>query len=284
MTLRFAIQKSGRLREDSIDLIKKLGIHISRNSSFLKFESKNFPVEFLYLRDDDIPGYVEAGVADLGIVGENVLAEKSSSVNTVRELGFAHCKLSVAVPKESTVTCLKDLEGKKIATSYPNILTEYAKEKNINIKTHFISGSVEVAPAINIAPAIFDIVSTGSTLIQNGLKAVETIFKSQAVLIANNDLSKEKNKEYSDFLFRLDAVLQASNYKYVVLNSPKGSIDKVKDLLPGLKSPTISPHSDPNWVSMYSVVKENEFWSVLEQLKEAGAEGIIILPVEKMIL
>ena len=272
MTLRLAIQKSGRLREDSVELIKKLGINISTASEFLRFESKNFPIEFLFLRDDDIPGYVENGVADLGIVGENVLAEKSAKVRVVKKLGFANCRLSIAVPKSSKIKSIKDLEGQKIATSYPNILKKYARNHKIKLNIHYIGGSVEVAPAIDIAPAIFDIVSTGSTLIQNGLKEIETIFKSH-----------KRKKALRDLLFRLDAVLQAGNYKYVVLNCPTNAIENITKILPGIKSPTISPHSDKNWVSMSSVVEESVFWEVLENLKKAGAQGILVMPIEKMI-
>ena len=283
MTLRLAIQKSGRLREDSVELIKKLGINISTASEFLRFESKNFPIEFLFLRDDDIPGYVENGVADLGIVGENVLAEKSAKVRVVKKLGFANCRLSIAVPKSSKIKSIKDLEGQKIATSYPNILKKYARNHKIKLNIHYIGGSVEVAPAIDIAPAIFDIVSTGSTLIQNGLKEIETIFKSQAVLIGNRNISDKRKKALRDLLFRLDAVLQAGNYKYVVLNCPTNAIENITKILPGIKSPTISPHSDKNWVSMSSVVEESVFWEVLENLKKAGAQGILVMPIEKMI-
>lgn len=281
--LRLAIQKSGRLSEDSIKLINECGIEFSNGGGKLKSTSTNFPVEFLFLRDDDIPGYVSDGVADIGIIGENVSIETQKKVTTVDRLGFSKCRLSIGVPKDFYYEGPQSLTGKKIATSYPNILNDFLHEHNIHATIHEISGSVEIAPGIGLADAICDIVSSGSTLISNGLKEVETVFRSEAILIANENLSAAKNKILHDLLFRINAVKRAKNTKYILLNAPNESIDKIISLLPGVKSPTIMPLAKEGWSSLHSVVKENEFWQVIESLKAHGAEGILVIPIEKII-
>jgi ATP phosphoribosyltransferase len=282
--LRLAIQKSGRLSEDSIKLIKECGIEFSSGGGTLKSVAYNFPIEFLFLRDDDIPGYVADGVADIGIVGENVSEEKRQKVRAVEKLGFSKCRLSIAVTKSFNYKEKSDINGMKIATSYPNILSGYLKENNIKASIHEISGSVEIAPSIGLSDAVCDIVSSGSTLISNGLKEAEVVFRSEAVLIACPELSKGKLKTLDDLLFRISAVRNAHNTKYILLNAPDKSIDTIISLLPGVKSPTIMPLAKTGWSSLHSVVKENEFWQVIEKLKAAGAEGILVIPIEKIIL
>ncbi len=285
MTLiRFAVQKSGRLRDNSLDIIKRLGVKIPHNKEMLRLESSNFPIEFLFLRDDDIPGYVEQGVADVGIVGENVLKETGAKVKIARRLDFSHCRLSIAVAHANPAKSLKDLEGKSIATSYPNILKKYAKKQDVNLDIRFISGSVEVAPGIKLADGIFDIVSTGSTLIQNGLREIEVVMQSQAVLAASPNLSPEKQQILDNLLFRLDAILKAGDYKYIVMNVPKSVLPDVQKLLPGLKHPTITQLYDPDWYSISTVVKEAEFWTSIEKLKIAGAQDILVMPIEKLVI
>jgi ATP phosphoribosyltransferase len=281
--LRLAVQKSGRLHDDSIKLMKECGIEFSNGGGTLKSTATNFPIEFLFLRDDDIPGYVADGVADIGIVGDNVNAEKKKAVKTVEKLGFSRCRLSVAVSKSFDYKDKKQLNGMKIATSYPNILDSFLKENKISAEIHEISGSVEIAPSIGLSDAVCDIVSSGSTLMSNGLKEVEVIFRSEAVLISSEDLSKEKKKILDDLLFRISAVRNARNTKYILLNAPNKSLDTIISLLPGVKSPTIMPLAQEGWSSLHSVVNENEFWHVIEKLKAAGAEGILVLPIEKII-
>jgi len=281
--LRLAIQKSGRLSEDSIKLIKECGIDFSNGGGTLKSAAYNFPIEFLFLRDDDIPGYVADGVADIGIVGENVATEKRMNVTTIDKLGFSACRLSIAVPKTFDYKDKTSVNGLKIATSYPNILSDFLEKNKLKASIHEISGSVEIAPSIGLSDAVCDIVSSGSTLISNGLKEAEVIFRSEAVLIACPDLSKEKKKTLDDLLFRMNAVRKARDTKYILLNAPNHSIDKITSLLPGVKSPTIMPLAKEGWSSLHSVVKENEFWQVIEKLKEAGAEGILVIPIEKII-
>jgi len=283
-TLKIAIQKSGRLSEQSIALIKECGIHFNNAVGKLTASANNYPVEILFLRDDDIPGYVTDGVADIGIVGENVLLEKQASVITILQLGFGKCRLSLAVPKALEYNGLKDLAQHKIATSYPNILSDYLKRNNIEATIHEISGSVEIAPGIGLADAICDLVSSGSTLLSNGLKEVETVLKSQAVLVANNNLSVAKAQQLDDFLFRIKAVQAAKNNKYILLNAPNTAITEIIDILPGIKSPTIVPLADSGWSSIHSVVNENEFWQIIDKLKAAGAQGILVVPIEKMIV
>lgn len=281
--LRIAVQKKGRLSEDSLGMIKECGIKVPSAGGNLRAEAYNFPLEFLFLRDDDIPGYVADGTADIGIVGDNENAEKEVDVDTVKHLGFSKCRLSIGIPKSMAYDGPKDLEGKKIATSYPNILRKWLEEKNINAKIHEISGSVEIAPGIGLADAICDLVSTGSTLISNGLKEAEVIFKSDAVLIANKTLAGEKKAILEKMLFRIEAVMEARSFKYITMNAPNESIDDVIALLPGVKSPSIAPLAQKGWSSIHSVVDENEFWPVIEGLKNAGAEGILVLPIEKII-
>ncbi|HEX8547482.1 MAG TPA: ATP phosphoribosyltransferase [Cytophagaceae bacterium] len=281
--VRLAIQKSGRLSEDSIKLIKECGIDFSNGGGTLKSVASNFPVEFLFLRDDDIPGYVADGVADLGIVGENVAVEKRKKVNTIEKLGFSKCRLSIGVSKDFNYQGTESLDGLRIATSYPHILSDFLFENNIKATIHEISGSVEIAPSIGLSDAVCDIVSSGSTLISNGLKEAEVIFRSEAVLVACPTLAPAKVQVLEDLLFRIKAVKSAKNTKYILLNAPNDSIDKIISLLPGVKSPTIMPLAQKGWSSLHSVVKENDFWQIIEELKKAGAEGILVIPIEKII-
>ncbi|MCJ8163681.1 ATP phosphoribosyltransferase [Pontibacter sp. E15-1] len=282
--LRLAIQKSGRLSEDSLKLIRECGISFITSSLKLKTESTNFPLEILYLRDDDIPGYVADGVADIGIVGQNVLVEEGKQSLTVEKLGFSKCRLSLAVPKSDRYESVQDLNGKNIATSYPNLLQAYLQEQGVEAHIHTISGSVEIAPSIGLAEAICDIVSSGSTLISNGLKEVERVFKSEAVLIANDKLSEEKRQILDKLLFRIQAVQRAQKAKYILLNAPNDKLQEISDLLPSIKSPTILPLSESGWSSLHSVVNEDDFWEIIEKIKDAGAQGILVIPIEKMIV
>lgn len=281
--LRLAIQKSGRLSEDSLKLIRECGISFITSSLKLKTESTNFPLEILYLRDDDIPGYVADGVADIGIVGENVLVEEGKQELAIEPLGFSKCRLSLAVPKSAEYDSIEDLEGKNIATSYPNLLQAYLSEKGVKAHIHTISGSVEIAPSIGLADAICDIVSSGSTLISNGLREVERVFKSQAVLIAHKELSDEKRAILDKLLFRIHAVQRAQRTKYILLNAPNDKVDEIVSLLPGMKSPTVLPLAEKGWSSVHSVVNEDDFWGIIERLRDAGAQGILVVPIEKMI-
>lgn len=281
--LRLAIQKSGRLSEDSIKLIKECSIDFSSSGATLKSTAYNFPIEILYLRDDDIPGYVADGVADIGIIGGNVSAEKKTNVLTVNNLGFSRCRLSIGVPKNFDYQGAKSLEGKKIATSYPNILSDFLFENGVKAYIHEISGSVEIAPSIGLADAVCDIVSSGSTLISNGLKEVDVVYRSEAVLISHPTLSDAKKKILDEMLFRIASVKTAKNTKYILLNAPNKSLDIITKLLPGVKSPTVMPLAETGWSSLHSVVREDEFWDVIGKLKEAGAEGILVLPIEKII-
>ncbi|WP_080056337.1 ATP phosphoribosyltransferase [Spirosoma aerolatum] len=281
--LRIALQKSGRLSEDSYQLFKECGIRFDYGTGKLKSVSSNFPAEFLFLRDDDIPGYVEDGVADLGIVGENVAVEMGRQVQTIHKLGFSKCRLSIAVPRGTDWTGIQCLEGKNIATSYPNLLGSYLNEQGVRAEIHEISGSVEIAPSIGLAEAVCDIVSSGSTLLSNGLKEVETIFRSEAILIAPNELNEEKQELVDKLLFRIKAVQVAKNNKYIVLNAPNDSLNQITALLPGMKSPTVTPLATEGWSSVHSVLNENEFWENIEAIRAAGAEGILVIPIEKMI-
>ncbi|WP_057938104.1 ATP phosphoribosyltransferase [Algoriphagus resistens] len=282
--IRIAVQKSGRLSEDSLSLIKECGIKFYNGTGKLKSTSTNFPIEFLFLRDDDIPGYVADGVADLGIVGQNEVVEKDKNVTTMKALGFSKCRLSLAVAKGQEYNGVHFFNGKNIATSYPKILGDYLKSQNINADIHEISGSVEIAPSIGLAEGICDIVSSGSTLMMNGLKEVEEIFKSEAVLIANNDLADWKKEIAEKLLFRINAVQKGKSNKYVLLNAPNESIDKIISLIPGMRSPTILPLAQQGWSSVHSVLNEDQFWENIEELRAAGAEGILVVPIEKMIL
>jgi len=282
--LKIAIQKSGRLSEKSLELLKDCGIKISTSNRKLRTESPNFPIEVLFLRDDDIPQYVEQGVADIGILGENEVWEKDKNVTQIRQLGFAGCKLCLAIPKDEIYTDLSYFQDKKIATSYPRILVKFFQEKGINVKIEEIGGSVEIAPSIGLANAIFDIVSTGSTLLTNGLKQVETVVESQAVLISNQNLDAEKQAILDRLLFRIEAVKQSSANKYILLNAPNEKLEEIIALLPGMKSPTVLSLAEKGWSSIHTVIKEDTFWDIIEQLKALGAEGILVLEIEKMIL
>ncbi|RYE96918.1 MAG: ATP phosphoribosyltransferase, partial [Oxalobacteraceae bacterium] len=276
-------QKSGRLSEDSYQLFKECGIRFDYGTGKLRSVSSNFPAEFLFLRDDDIPGYVEDGVADLGIVGENVAVETGRSVNTIHKLGFSKCRLSIAIPRGTDWAGIQDLTGKSIATSYPTLLGNYLKGKGVSADIHEISGSVEIAPGIGLAEAVCDIVSSGSTLLSNGLQEVETIFRSEAILIANPELDTDKQTLVDKLLFRIKAVQAAKNNKYIVLNAPNHAIGQITSLLPGMRSPTVTPLATEGWSSVHSVLNENEFWENIEAIRAAGAEGILVIPIEKMI-
>ena len=282
--LKIAIQKSGRLSENSLKLLKECGIDIDNGLNKLKTEASNFPIEVFFLRDDDIPQYVADGVADIGIVGENVLLEKNKSLKIVDKLGFGKCRLSLAIPKEQNYKSIKDLNGKRIATTYSTILSKYLKSQNIKAEIQEISGSVEIAPSIGLADAICDLVSSGSTLFTNGLKEVEVILKSEAVLVANKKLGKEQQTILDKLLFRMNAVRKAKNTKYILLNAPNNKLEAICKILPGMKSPTILPLADKGWSSVHSVVEENQFWEIIEKLKIEGAQGILVVPIEKMIL
>jgi ATP phosphoribosyltransferase len=282
--LKIAIQKSGRLYEDSVRLLKECGIELNNGNKQLKAAAFNFPIEVFFLRDDDIPQYVYDGVADVGIVGENVLLEKAKDTDLVYRLGFGKCRLSIAVPKAMQYNASTDLNGLKIATTYSTILQNYLTKNKIDAEIHEISGSVEIAPGIGLADAICDLVSSGSTLFTNGLKEVEVILKSEAVLIANKKLSADNKAILDKLLLRITAVKTAKNNKYILLNAPNNQLKNIAGLLPGIKSPTIVPLAEEGWSSVQSVVNENDFWEVIEKLKAFGAEGIIVLPIEKMIV
>lgn len=283
MKLKIAIQKSGRLHEDSMRLLKECGIDISNGGNKLKSSAANFPLEVYFLRDDDIPQYVEDAVADAGIVGENVVYEKKKEVEVLEQLGFGKCRLSIAVGRNEEYS-LQALKGKRIATSYPVLLQDYLQKNKINAEIHEISGSVEIAPGIGLADAICDLVSSGSTLLTNGLKETETILQSQAVLVQNKQLDPEKQKLLQRLLFRIRSVKKAKNNKYILLNAPDAHLQKIISLLPGMKSPTVLPLAEPGWHSVHSVIDENDFWNIIEQLKDAGAQGILVVPIEKMII
>ncbi|MDD3789276.1 MAG: ATP phosphoribosyltransferase [Petrimonas sp.] len=282
--IKIAIQKSGRLSEKSLELLSECGIKISNGNRKLKTEAKNFPMEILFLRDDDIPQYVEQGVADIGILGENEVWEKDKNVTIVEKLGFGNCRLSLAIPKDEQYTGLDYFEGKRIATSYPRILSKFFGVKGINVKIEEISGSVEIATGIGLADGIFDIVSTGSTLLMNGLKEVEAILKSEAVLIANKNLSPAKTDLLDKLLFRIKAYKNGQGRKYILLNAPNEALPKIIELLPGMRSPSILPLADKGWSSVHSVINDDDFWEVIDELKMVGAEGILVVPIEKMIL
>ena len=282
--LKIAVQKKGRLYDGSMALLKECGIDVSNGNNQLRVQAANFPIEVFFLRDDDIPEYVQDAVADIGIVGENVVAEKNKSVNTIEKLGFGKCRLSIAIPKNGSIKATEDLNEKKIATSYPLILSAYLKEKNITATIQEISGSVEIAPRIGLADAICDLVSSGSTLFSNELMELETVLKSEAVLISNKSLASKKQNLLDKLLFRIRAVKKAKNNKYVLLNAPNDKLDAIIKLLPGMKSPTILPLAESGWSSVHSVISETDFWNVIESLKANGAQGILIIPIEKMIL
>ncbi len=283
--LKIAIQKSGRLSENSKKLLEECGIKFYSGISVLKTTASNFPVEVLFLRDDDIPQYVEQQVADIGILGENMVFEKNKDVDIIEKLGFANCRLSLAIPKEEKYTGPHYFMNKKVATSYPKILSDFSLRKNnITAEIEEISGSVEIAPGIGLADGICDIVSSGSTLLTNGLHEVETILKSQAVIIGNKNLIAEKQEILAKLLFRIRSVINAKENKYILLNAPESAVEKICSILPGMKSPSILPLVNKGWCSIHSVVKEDQFWDRIDQLREAGAEGILVIPIEKMIL
>lgn len=282
--LKLAIQKSGRLHEDSMKLLKECGISVSNGANKLKTEATNFPLQVFFLRDDDIPQYVEDGVADLGIAGENVVYEKNKSVKVVEQLGFGGCRLSIAVTRGEVYGGIQSLEGRRIATSYPYLTGQYLKKHNVNAEIHEISGSVEIAPGIGLSDAICDLVSSGSTLLTNGLKEVETILQSQAVLIRYNDFDAVRQQLLDRLLFRIHAVRKAKNNKYILLNAPNDQLEQIIGLLPGMKSPTVLPLAEEGWSSVHSVLSEDEFWDKIEKLKAAGAQGILVVPIEKMVL
>ena len=282
--LRIAIQSKGRLYEDTMNLLDEADIKVSSSKRTLLVQSSNFPLEVIYLRDDDIPQSVATGVADLGIVGENEFVEKKKPADIALRLGFSKCRLSLAIPKAEKYKGPQWFNGKKIATSYPVILQDYLDKNNINAEIHVITGSVEISPGIGLADGIFDIVSSGSTLISNNLKEVEVVMRSEAVLIANRNLDDEKKETLSQIKFRIEAVRNAEDKKYVRMNAPKARLNDIINVLPGLKSPTVIPLADEDWCSVHTVLDEKRFWSIIGKLKEMGAQGILVTPIEKMIL
>jgi ATP phosphoribosyltransferase len=281
--LKIALQKSGRLSEDSMNLLKKCGIRFTNGLGKLRAETENFPLEIYFLRDDDIPEYVSDGVADIGIVGENVLAETEKRVARIEKLDFGKCRLSLAVPKNFEYTSVKDFEGKRIATSYPNILRRFFAANDIKTEIHTISGSVEIAPSIGLADAVCDLVSSGSTLFTNGLREVATVMNSEAVLISRPNLETDLQAILDKLLFRLKAVKAARQNKYILLNAPNEKLSEITNLIPGMKSPTVMPLATSGWSSVHSVINENDFWEIVENLKNAGAQGILVLSIDQMI-
>lgn len=281
--LRIAIQTKGRLNEDSMQLIQEAGIKINLGKRKLLAASKNFPLEVLFLRDDDIPQAVADQVADIGIVGENEMLEKKENVKIVKRLGFSKCRLSLAIPKSEEYSDIKWFNGKKIATSYPVILKDFLEKNKVKADIHVISGSVEIAPGIGLADAIFDIVSSGSTLVSNRLKEVEVALYSEAVLVAPQDLTPEKQAILDEMIFRMESVERAKGKKYILLNAPNEKIEEITNILPGMKSPTVTPLAEKGWSSLHSVIAENDFWEIIGKLKAAGAQGILVVPIEKMI-
>lgn len=282
--LRIAVQSKGRLFDDTMSLLSEADIKISGSKRTLLAQSPNFPIEVLYLRDDDIPQSVASGVADIGIVGENECRERDEPVSVIRRLGFSKCRLSLAIPKQHEYTGIEWFQDRKIATSYPNILRNYLKGKGISAHIHVITGSVEISPSIGLADGIFDIVSSGSTLASNNLREVETVMRSEAVLIGNPDISGEKRKTLDELLFRIEAVLSATDKKYVMMNAPKDKVKDITAVLPGIKSPTVIPLADEGWCSIHTVLDEQRFWEIIGKLRELGAQGILVTPIEKMIL
>lgn len=281
--IKIALQKSGRLSDDSIKLFQECGLKFDVGKSKLISECANFPAEILFLRDDDIPGYVEDGIADIGIVGKNVHVELAKDIDSVKDLGFSKCRLSLAVPREVDYQDMSYFEGKNIATSYPNLLNNYLQSKGVTAHIHEISGSVEIAPGIGLAEGICDIVSSGGTLLSNGLKEVEVIFKSEAVMVAHKNLPEAKKAILDRLIFRINAVQTAQTHKYILLNAPNHKIEEITRVMPGMRSPTITPLAQEGWSSVHSVLKETEFWENIEAIRNAGAEGILVIPIEKMI-
>ncbi|WP_445955335.1 ATP phosphoribosyltransferase [Yeosuana sp.] len=282
--LKIAVQKAGRLHDESMEMLKDIGISIDNGKDQLKASARNFPLEVFYLRNGDIPQYLKDGVVDAAIIGENILIEKGDGISIVEKLGFSTCKVSIAIPKSVKYNGIKDLEGRRIATSYPNTIQNYLDKKGIHAHLHIISGSVEIAPNIGLADAICDIVSSGSTLFKNNLKEVEVILKSEAVLAVSPLLSEEKQEILDKIQFRLQSVLKGRNSKYVLLNAPNDKIQAIIDILPGMKSPTVLPLAEAGWSSVHSVISKNEFWDIIDALKKNGAQGILVCPIEKMVL
>ncbi|SBV94878.1 ATP phosphoribosyltransferase [uncultured Dysgonomonas sp.] len=284
MVLRIAVQSKGRLFEETMELLQEAGVKLNNIKRTLLVPAKGFPVEILFLRDDDIPQAVATGVADIGVVGENEYVEKNEDAEVIKRLGFSKCRLSLAIPKDENYEGVKWFEGKKIATSYPFILNKYMKERGINSDIHIITGSVEISPSIGLSDAIFDIVSSGGTLVSNRLKEVEVVMQSEALLIATKNLSQEKKDILDELIFRIEAVQTATDKKYVLLNAPEDKLEEIIDILPGMRSPTVTPLATKGWCSVQSVVEDKRFWEVISKLKSLGAEGILVLPIEKMIL
>jgi len=282
--IRIAIQKSGRLNEESLQILKNCGVSIDNGKDQLKASARNFPMEVFYLRNGDIPQYLRDGVVDIAIIGENVLIEKGGDIDIVEKLGFSRCRVSLAVPKSVKYNSVLDFQGKRIATSYPNTVREYLKEKGVEADLHIINGSVEIAPNIGLADAICDIVSSGSTLFKNNLKEVEVTLKSEAVLAVSKKITSEKRAILSKLQFRIKSVLQARQSKYVLLNAPNDRLDDILRLLPGMRSPTVLPLAEVGWSSVHTVINKDKFWEVIDELKQAGAEGILVCPIEKMVL
>ncbi|WP_299523791.1 ATP phosphoribosyltransferase [uncultured Lutibacter sp.] len=282
--IKIAVQKAGRLNEDSLQLLKDCGISIDNGKDQLKASASNFPLEVLYLRNGDIPQYLRDGVVDIAIIGENVLIEKGTDIGIVEKLGFSKCRVSLAVPKDTNYSNIKDLDGARIATSYPNTVKQYFKKFNVTPDIHIISGSVEIAPNIGLADAICDIVSSGSTLFKNNLKEVEEMLKSEAVLAVSPSISEENQKILDKIQFRIQAVLKARKSKYILMNAPNNKIDAIIKLLPGMRSPTVLPLAEKGWSSIHTVIEKNSFWEVLDELKANGAEGLLVIPIEKMVL
>ncbi len=282
--IRIAIQKSGRLNQDSLQILKDCGISIDNGKDQLKASSRNFPMEVFYLRNGDIPQYLRDGVVDIAIIGENVLIEKGTDISIAEKLGFSKCKVSLAVPKSFKYNSVKDFEGKRIATSYPNTVKNYLADKGVNVDLHIISGSVEIAPNIGLADGICDIVSSGSTLFKNNLKEVEVMLKSEAVLAVSPTISEERKVVLNKLQFRIQSVLKARQSKYVLLNAPNDKLKSILALLPGMRSPTVLPLADEGWSSVHTVINKDTFWEVIDELKLAGAEGILVCPIEKMVL
>ncbi|MCB0474667.1 MAG: ATP phosphoribosyltransferase [Flavobacteriaceae bacterium] len=282
--LKIAVQKDGRLNEESLQLLKDCGISIDNGKDQLKAAARNFPLEVLYLRNGDIPQYLRDGVVDIAIIGENLLIEKGKDIAIAEKLGFSRCRVSLAIPKGTNYTSVKDLDGKRIATSYPNTVNDYLKSKNITTELHIINGSVEIAPNIGLADAICDIVSSGSTLFKNNLEEVEVLLKSEAVLAVAQDISSAKQEVLNKLLFRIKSVLRARDSRYVLLNAPNDKIDAISKILPGMRSPTVMPLAEAGWSSVHTVINKDKFWEVIDELKSVGAEGILVCPIEKMVL
>lgn len=282
--LKIAVQKAGRLHDDSMQILKEIGVSIDNGKDQLKASARNFPLEVFYLRNSDIPQYLKDGVVDAAIIGENILIEKGKEITVVEKLGFSRCKVSVAIPKSIKYIGIKDLQGKRIATSYPNTVLEFLSRNNIEAELHIINGSVEIAPNIGLADAIVDIVSSGSTLFKNNLKEVEVILKSEAVLAASPIISEKKQAILDKLQFRLQSVLKGRQSKYVLLNAPNDKLEEIIAVIPGMKSPTVMPLAEEGWSSVHSVIQKNEFWEIIDDLKDKGAQGILVCPIDNMVI